>query len=884
VALLGATDGSGSFGIEIAEIHAARLRIAEAAARIVASDSQLRMWGEAFRHVGVGMALSDARTNILISVNTAFARQHGYADDELIGQPALSVFPAERREEMLVNVTRPGVSHFVLETQHLRKDGSQFPVLVDLTVIRDLEGEPINRLAFVLDISDRKQTELALAERQTVELEKQRQARIAALNLMDDAQSAKRAAEAAADELRKLSQAVEQSVESIEITDLDARITYVNEAFLRQTGYSREEIIGQHPRLLQSGRTSRSDYEALWSALRQGKAWRGELYNKRKDGSEFIELATITPIRRPDGQVTHYVAVKEDITERQRMSAELDNYRHHLELLVTERTTELEQARTHAESANRAKSTFLANMSHEIRTPMNAILGFTHMLRRDAASSIEADRLDKIDSAARHLLAVINDILDLSKIEAGKIELESHDFALEAVLGHVASLIGDSAAAKGLAVYVDGDHVPHWLRGDLTRLRQAMLNLAGNAVKFTEQGSVSLRARLLESGENQYLVRFEVQDTGIGIAADAMPQLFEAFKQADASTTRKYGGTGLGLSITREIARMMGGDAGAQSTPGLGSHFWFTAWLQRGKQVQAPSPNSTISAADLRRRHAGARVLLVEDHALNREVAADLLQSAGLTVELAENGRVALERLRGAQYSLILMDMLMPEMDGLEATRAIRQLQQGRNIPIIAMTANAFEEDRQACQAAGMNDFIAKPINLQSLYATLDKWLSVASGADPSPASIDTASPPDVPPHDHTTQIMARLSQEAGVDIHKRIGVLNGRQEKLISLLRMMAMTHRDDMQKVEARLQIGAHEDARRIAHRLMGVAATLGAGFLLSAVGAVEAKLRENPGIAEAEMTELIAAANLQLERLLVIVGVAHHDRSPAGGQAMN
>jgi PAS domain S-box-containing protein len=409
----------------------------------------------------------------------------------------------------------------------------------------------------LLDISDLKRAEQTLAVRQASELAQQRQARIAALNLMDDALAARRRAEASAEALHQLSMAVEQSAESIEISDVHGRITYVNGAYLRQTGLSREEALGSSTGLTPTVDLPDHNQRSRWSTLAQGRTWRGELHSQRKDGSAFIEFASVTPVRGPGGQVSHYVAVREDITEKKRMGEELDSYRHHLERLVADRTCDLEQARTQAEAANRAKSTFLASMSHEIRTPMNAILGFTHLLRRDATSSRDADRLDKIDGAARHLLAVINDILNLSKIEAGAVELESHDFSLDAVLGQVATLVGDSARAKGLAVKVEEDHVPHWLRGDLTRLRQALLNFAGNAVKFTEHGSVSLRARLIDTRGQACLVRFEVEDTGIGIAPEVLPQLFQAFHHADASTTRKFGGTGLGLTITRQLARLM---------------------------------------------------------------------------------------------------------------------------------------------------------------------------------------------------------------------------------------------------------------------------------------------------------------------------------------
>ncbi len=626
----------------------------------------------------------------------------GYSREELLSMKLYEVelnFSADIWEDYW-EVNRE-LGSVMLETEYRRKDSTTFPVEVTENYFQFKNKE---YLCFsVRDISERKQAEMELRQHRDhlEELVAKRTEDWAILNQQLEQDIAKR--KQIEEKLRKFSRVVEQSGNTIVITDLKGKIEFVNPTFCKKTGYSYAEAIGQNPRILKSGYQKKEFYKNLWATISSGKVWQGEMLNKRKNGDLYWEFATISPIKDEAGKNTHYLAIKEDITERKQA------------------LEELKIAKQMAESANQAKSTFLASMSHEFRTPLNAILGYTQILKSDKnLTKLQKDGLKIIQRSGEHLLMLINDILDISKIEANKLELRECDFRLSSFLTEIAELFKMRIQDKGIE-FITEINLPLTIHADEKRLRQILLNLLSNAVKFTPQGQIIFKVSKI----NEF-IRFEVKDSGIGISPNHLETIFLPFQQVGEQNLQQNEGTGLGLAISKKMVEMMGGQLQVESELGKGSRFWFEIPLiLSSTQILPDNEQQSREIVGFKAQKSDFKILIVDDKWENRSFLKTLLMSLKINVLEANNGEDALIKAYQFHPDAILMDIKMPIMDGIECTRRLRQDAKFEQTVIIALSANVFDEQQKKAIEVGCNAFMSKPLNTDNLLQLLGEHCSL---------------------------------------------------------------------------------------------------------------------------------------------------------------
>ena len=642
----------------------------------------------------------------VLDVNKRACEMFGWSHEEFLSKTLRDMVPPEFHT-LLPNAGERDLSEKTLYTTNMRANGEHFPVAVRGRVQE--VGNKKRLLVVVRDITEQKKAE---------------------------------------EELLKLSRATFQSPAAIVITDLQGTIEYVNPAFTEVTGYTREEAVGENPRVLQSGMHHTEFYEELWKTIATGDIWRGEFRNKNKDGRFFWESASISPVANSEGEITHCVAVKEDITERKQVM------------------NDLQKAKEVAEDAARAKADFLANMSHEIRTPLNAIFGMTGLMLDTPLNAEQQDFMETIRSGSDTLLSVINDILDFSKIEAGKMELEQQPFCVRNCIEEALELLAEKAAAKAIEIaYIVDEYTPFIVIGDVTRLRQILVNLLNNAIKFTEQGEVViyLKSHLIEN--NQHELHFSVRDTGIGIPANKIGKLFQSFSQVDSSTTRRYGGTGLGLAISSKLVENMGGNIWVESEEGKGSTFHFTIVVDVDANA-APQVSQSVQPA-----LEGKRVIIVDDNATNRTILTKQTESWGMKPQAVASGAEALAFLKqNADFDLAIIDMQMPEMDGFSLAQEIERMARYASLPIIILTSIMRKQTRSS--DVKISAFLNKPIKTSNLFNALINVINVAPELKTAPKKSVVFDPETAARHPLRILLAEDniVNQKVALSILKRLG------------------------------------------------------------------------------------------------------------------
>lgn len=753
---------------------------------------------------------------VVTSWNSGAEVLFGYRVDEAIGRRLDSlVIPPDRmhEEQSILEKIRRGQHISNFDTIRHRKDGALISVAVNISPILDAKGMVVGASKTVRDISEQQQAKATILE----------------LNSRLEDQVSERTAQLRDTNLLLTSVLRAATDVAIIATGRDGLIQVFNEGAERMLGYSEKELVGSFtPRLFHiteelaqpvpEGQTleqqAQDAFELLIKDCGAGATSRREWTFERKDGSRFPVTLMVSEIRDETHELTGYLGIAVDITAQRELQANLL------------------EAKNAADAASDAKTAFLANMSHEIRTPLNAVLGMLQLLANAGLDPRQSGYVNKAQIAARSLLGLLNDILDYSKIEVGKLQLDVHPFELTALLEELEVILDGNNTGQGVDVMLHLDpQLAVGLLGDSLRLQQVLINLAGNALKFTHAGSVQVRLCCIEAIGETRRVRVEVEDSGIGISEAQLQHIFKSFSQAQGSTTRRYGGTGLGLAICKRLVELMGGELQVRSEVDRGSCFWFDIDLRVDPDFQPGSrTTSRLGLVSHELPLAGLRVLVVEDNALNREVALGLLTQAGAGVTLAQGGLEGIACLEHEphRFDAVLMDLQMPDIDGFEVTRRLRQDGRFQGLPIIAMTANASREDQKACRVAGMNAHLGKPIDYRHLVAALRQWSRRPGRGAAVPESVASG---DV---ESLASITARMGGN-----HTLRDALLGRFAQEVSEL----------LSALEQALDIQDLPSAARALHTLKGTAGNLGARALSASAAECEQLLLEQPGTAPAK-----------------------------------